>query len=166
MVHFCDQKISKSQSTTTSLWLVKNFLAKYNVNILKFLLYSEIYESDLYINEDKIQKIILLDRKICASLKKVQLMWFLHKGIIFTPTNNYDVELWTKLLSFLNNGLRTHLILDHIQILVKQINILLEVKNFNKVVKFVATLFEIFKLLGMDYQLIEMNASLRTLISD
>ena len=161
LVHVNKQKIAKSQPETSTLWLVKDFLNKYNSNILKLLFYSEVYENDLFITDKKINQNVLLDQKINNLLQKVQLELVLQHDKTLDQFTDEDATLWNSLVLILNNGLRTHLLIDEINTLLKQINTLLDKKLVLQTVPLVKTLLRCFNLLSLDYAPPNINNELK-----
>lgn len=160
LVHFNQQKISKSQPQTASLWLVKDFLKQHSANVLKLILYSELWSSDLFIDETKMQKYLLLDQQIQNLLRKTQLKLFLQTGKVLSDFNVTDVQLWAKCVDLLSDRLRTYLVIDAVIFTMKDINILLETddsQDLIQAVKLLNTTLQVFGLLSLNYQLPKFN---------
>ena len=151
LIHFDNQKISKSNTNSIIPWLVKNFLLQYNANILKLLLYSQVYETDLFISSEKIQQQVFLDQKIYHLLQRTQLELIIERQQTLAEFRETDSVLWNKFMSILCNNLRTHLFIDEINTLIKTINKLLDDKNVVQAATLVKTLLKSFPLLNLDY---------------
>lgn len=139
MLNLNDDKMSKSLG---NVLLVKEFLSKYDANVLRLALLQTHYRSTINFNDDLIDSTIKLDEKFSNVFKKLELEKQLSNEVVNDASEEY--------FKFLEDDFNTSNLITYLLDLTKKVNT--AARNKENVLEYYNDFMNVVYLLGLKYE--------------
>ncbi len=127
-LHIKNLKMSKSLNNSV---YVKDFIKKYDLNLLKYILYTKKYMQPLDFGDNIIQFANSEMKKIIYLVSKIEDLVFTNKIVLNYQESSIDEQIFKSILAELENNLNTANVLEIIKKMMKNLNIKLKILNLN-----------------------------------